>query len=125
MTQELRPDGATDTSYYTRDTGRRLNSLAAVLRYLRVRLSAHTHTHIRPRPPPGASRWGALPPVQSVQGGCREWRSRGCRGRGLARWIGRVSGWRCWGGGARMGLAGSQGWDRGGGAVVPNRCRCD
>ena len=57
MSQDLRPDGTMDTSYYTRDTGRRLNSLAAVLRYLRVRRPAHTHTHV----PSGASRCSALP----------------------------------------------------------------
>ena len=64
MSQEMRPDGSIDTSYYTRDTGKRLNSLAAVLRYLRVRLPAHTHTC-----PPAR--------VQPVQGGCREGAGRG------------------------------------------------
>ena len=58
MSQEMRPDGSIDTSYYTRDTGKRLNSLAAVLRYLRVRLPAHTRVHTRP---PAR--------VRSVQGG--------------------------------------------------------
>ena len=68
MSQEMRPDGSIDTSYYTRDTGKRLNSLAAVLRYLRVRLPAHTRAHTHTCPPA----W-----VQPVQGGCREGAGRG------------------------------------------------
>ena len=70
MSQEMRPDGSIDTSYYTRDTGKRLNSLAAVLRYLRVRLPAHTRANARTHTCPPAR-------VQPVQGGCREGAGRG------------------------------------------------
>ena len=68
MSQEMRPDGSIDTSYYTRDTGKRLNSLAAVLRYLRVRL----HTHVPACP--GAAGAGR------VQAGRREGRSARAEG---------------------------------------------
>jgi len=74
MSQEMRPDGSIDTSYYTRDTGKRLNSLAAVLRYLRVRLPAHTRAHTHVPACPGAAGAGR------VQGGRRQGRSGGGQG---------------------------------------------
>ena len=90
MTQELRADGATDTSYYTRDTGRRLNSQAAVLRYLRVRSAPPLPS----RPPPTASCCSALllRPLPSycahsgagrVQGVAQ----RGCSGGDCGSWV--------------------------------------
>lgn len=126
MSQETRPDGATDTSYYTRDTGRRLNSLAAVLRYLRVRLPAHTHTpvltrHLAPPVAPpshrGASRCreGAGSGAARVQRGRFGKVDRARVGVALLGW------WRPHGARRQPGL----GRSRCGGAGVPRRCRCD